>query len=757
MLPRDWKLPDESGFFVGREYEVTWDGQGLSTNPYLAVDTETEVVDLTKEVPRLAVMSVTNGRRTVLVHPFEVPHFINAHAGAAWVMHNAAFDWAVIRKALEDYFPPHFAASDALREWRDALDQGRVRDTMLLDFLVRLADPAAVVTHLRNLGELARDYLQTEVDKNDPYRMRYAELIGADWREVEESGFWEYAARDVMATHALYAQLHGLAAQRSRDFVACRKSYGPLTETLQVKAAVVLAEVGRNGFALDYAKVAEARARLKGEIDAASLELERLAGKGILRRYRVKTREAAAGDLMLNKKTGVPRLVEPALRTALEGAARDAGLDLARMPRTQKTRELSTALDPWKESAGHHPLVATWAQMAEKAKLHQFLVQLGNQGDAVHAQYQPLVRTGRTSCRAPNVQNIPRVAWMRELFVARPGHKLVIVDYSAIELVTLAAVLLDRYGESVLASTIASGRDPHAYTAALFQGLEYEDFVARLKDEKAEVRRAESEGRDRPATPFAQARQAAKAVNFGVPGGLGADKLAAYARANYGVALTPVEAKNFRERLTTVIYPELEKYLSDDTLVRLAGNLHTPPHEVAAVASRHLGRPPFDGYWFLLDKVVGGETRTRQGKEISLHLRSAIWNALSELTNGTRLYRAVRDQKAGAWLHRQLLGNTAVTLTGRVRAGLSYTEARNTPFQGLAADGAKLALYRLWKEGHRIVAFVHDEIVVEVPEARAKEAQVEIERIMVEEMAGAIHYPVPVKVEGQITERWKKG
>ena len=37
-------------------------------------------------------------------------------------------------------------------------------------------------------------------------------------------------------------------------------------------------------------------------------------------------------------------------------------------------------------------------------------------------------------------------------------------------------------------------------------------------------------------------------------------------------------------------------------------------------------------------------------------------------------------------------------------------------FQGLAADGAKLALWRLWRGGYRIVNFIHDEVLVEVPE-----------------------------------------
>lgn len=55
------------------------------------------------------------------------------------------------------------------------------------------------------------------------------------------------------------------------------------------------------------------------------------------------------------------------------------------------------------------------------------------------------------------------------------------------------------------------------------------------------------------------------------------------------------------------------------------------------------------------------------------------------------------------------------TDTGRLRAAAEPNEQRNTVFQGLAADGAKLALWRLHRAGFRVVNFVHDEFLIEVP------------------------------------------
>lgn len=56
-------------------------------------------------------------------------------------------------------------------------------------------------------------------------------------------------------------------------------------------------------------------------------------------------------------------------------------------------------------------------------------------------------------------------------------------------------------------------------------------------------------------------RQQAKALNFGIPGGLGAASLVAYAAATYGVSLSIEQASSFRDRLIGEVYPELTEYL----------------------------------------------------------------------------------------------------------------------------------------------------------------------------------------------------
>jgi DNA polymerase I-like protein with 3'-5' exonuclease and polymerase domains len=100
--------------------------------------------------------------------------------------------------------------------------------------------------------------------------------------------------------------------------------------------------------------------------------------------------------------------------------------------------------------------------------------------------------------------------------------------------------------------------------------------------------------------------------------------------------------------------------------------------------------------------------------------------------------------------------DTVCTLTGRIRAGVTYTMARNTPFSGLAADGAKLAMWQLLRAGYRVVAFVHDEFIIELPADADHTAQAgHVEHICCQAMQQLVG-TIPVECEYALAERWYK-
>jgi hypothetical protein len=714
-------------------YSPRWSGGRLAAaDGLLAFDVETDVVDLKREVPRLALASASAGEAaSCLVHPDDLGAFVRAHDGLDLVCHNAAFDfWAVerhLRLRGEDA---------ALAAWWETAEANRLHDSMLLDMLLRLAVDDAFPDP-RDLATVAREYTCLEISKADPFRLRYGEIIGKDWSGVER-GFFEYAIKDAVVTRLAYLAIRERAVALAdgsparRDVLPdARERFGLLTEAVQVKKAIALTQVTRNGMCVDLASVREGEAELRRSLGEAVSRVRALC-PGLYNTDR-------QGDLVLTR-TGAPSRSAKALDVQLakvaEEVRRETGI-VPKIPLTLRGRRPSASTKAWAEYSHLHPFLASWTEAEELSKLNQFFAHL--QHDQVHPCYTTLVRSGRTSCRDPNVQQIPRDGPLRHAFVASTGHLLLAVDYAFIELRTLAAVCLLRHGSSDLAEVIKAGADPHAHTAAMMLGVEPGEF-SRWKEDP---------GRK---GAYTAARQAAKAVNFGVPGGLGAESLAAYARRTYEVPLTTEEARQRRERLVKDVYPELALYLAEDAAAVVAGNLRAPVVDVRQA----LG----DVSLTAVRKVLEGDPRRADGAPYKETFVSRVWAALAGLNRYPDLQGALENRTPGKPLARAVCQAAVATLTGRLRGRVRYSQARNTPFQGLAADGAALALFALVKEGFRVVGFVHDEVLVELPDegGYVSEAKVRrVEEILCREMEEVLVGGIPAACESTLSARWEKG
>ena len=115
---------------------------------------------------------------------------------------------------------------------------------------------------------------------------------------------------------------------------------------------------------------------------------------------------------------------------------------------------------------------------------------------------------------------------MRECVVPRPGWVLCSVDYDVAELCALAQVCRWAGLGSRLGDVLNSGQDVHTLVAAELIGIPYDDAVKRRKSGDAQVE---------------DARQIAKALDFGLPGGLQSEGFRSYA-AGMGIKLTPERA-----------------------------------------------------------------------------------------------------------------------------------------------------------------------------------------------------------------------
>jgi hypothetical protein len=733
-------------------YQKPWDGRPLTVHGYLAFDTETEVPPDDLTVPRLALAAAcAGGDASGLVHPDQLGAFILAHPRARWVFHHVAFDFWVVDRHLRDR-----GEGEARRAWWDACDSNRMSDTMLLDQLIELArrdaDPRP-----RDLAAVGQLYARLEITKDDPYRERYGEILGKDWAEVEE-GFFAYAIKDPIVTYHTYRKMvleaerlvdeHGRHSPDLHGDAIAR--FGLLTEAVQVKGAVALAAVSRAGMHLDPDRVRATESDLRARLGESLTTLRPLCPGLFKTRTDRKTGEVT---LRVTAGSGAPSRSNAALQAELARASERIAQTTGRPPAIPRTKKgLSQSVKVWAEHAGTDPFLRAWVGYEELSKLCQFFA--GLRAPVVHPRYRVLLRTGRTACSGPNIQQVPRDARFRRAFVPRPGHLLLAVDYSAIELRTLAAVCLKRYGRSVLADVFRRGVDPHCYTAAMILGVPLEEFT-RWKGDDTET--AVNGVRKPLRTHFKEARQAAKPINFGVPGGLGAASLVAYARQTYGVAMTLEQARAFRTRLITEVYPELGLYLAEDGMGLLACNLGVPVPDLWAAFDPEGARAP----WITagVRNVARGRSHNAQGKPYSPRYVDGVWRALVRLCQDPGLRPVLECRRGDEALAGRLFGSGVVTLTGRVRAGVRYSQCRNTPFQGLAADGAKLALWRLIREGFVVTGFVHDEVLVELPSRGGSVPLAEVERveaILREAMGSVLGGGIPVECEAALATCWSK-
>ncbi|MFN2412110.1 MAG: DNA polymerase [Pyrinomonadaceae bacterium] len=146
----------------------------------------------------------------------------------------------------------------------------------------------------------------------------------------------------------------------------------------------------------------------------------------------------------------------------------------------------------------------------------------------IHADFRQIgAPTGRFSCSNPNLQQIPHDGAYRRCFRAPEGRKLVIADYSQIELRILADFSEDRN----FINAFLSGRDFHNTTAAQVFNVRPEDVTA-------------------------EQRSFAKRLNFGVVYGIGASRFA------FMTGLSQTEAENaLRQYFAT--YRGLDSWLRE--------------------------------------------------------------------------------------------------------------------------------------------------------------------------------------------------
>ncbi len=356
-------------------------------------------------------------------------------------------------------------------------------DTMLAAQLLSAGEEGA--SH--NLRALMHRYLGLALDKEEQR---------SDWSAELTEGQMAYAALDVSLLLPLADALAERLAAAGMSAAA----------TIEMAALRAVSDLERSGMAVDGEALGRALRELGGQREEAAA------------RARAVLPAAPDGQVRL-----LPEAVLLSSPAEVARAFRSLGLDVP------DAREESLSRHAERDEVRAY---LAWRHLDKRFAFLDGLARFVVPGPAgegrVYPDYWQIgASSGRMSCSNPNLQQVPRDVAVRRLFRAPPGRRLVIADYSQIELRIVAAMsedarMLDAFGR---------GEDLHRVTAALLSG-------------KA------------PEAVSREERQAAKAANFGLVYSMGARGLMDYARQGYGVAMDLAEATRLRERFFAA-YPGL--------------------------------------------------------------------------------------------------------------------------------------------------------------------------------------------------------
>ena len=371
-----------------------------------------------------------------------------------------------------------------------------------------------------------------------------------------------------------------------------------------------------------------------------------------------------------------------------------------------------------------------------------------------------MLETDRVSY-AGVVQLFPRDGALRACVRSRPGYVFCSTDYNQGEVITHAQSCLWIIGESKQADMILAGKEVHSVFGAKIANVSYDDFFKNKKK-----------------APFVGIRQACKPIVFGKPGGMGVVKIVHNQRSSGpdtpcpgGPVMVDDGDGNLVEGFRGLRFCVLMRsaYCGKRMVTewgRGRGRKEIPPTCLACLECveelNHSYKELFPESvpYFDYATMVVDEGQPLSDEQCAVH----------GLPPGSQLAP----------------GEMMMHVSNIIRGGVGFCDCANGFFQAMLAHGAKKAMRLAQREcvdssmkvpadrcpggkiskfagqrspllGSRCVAFLHDEILAEMPESRASDAANRLSEIMIR----ALQETCPdlasiIKAPPALARRWYK-
>jgi DNA polymerase I-like protein with 3'-5' exonuclease and polymerase domains len=425
---------------ITEAHELPRVAEALIAEPVIGLDTETTGLD--PHTAKLRLIQLATPGTSFIIDLFRLPAGALtpvldclAAPGPIKVLHNAKFD-----------------AKFLLRHCGIRLKA--IFDTYLASLLISAGNE----NDRHGLEPVANRYLNLQIDKEPQL---------SDWsRELSEYQL-EYAARDAAVLLPLRERLQAKLGEMDL-LLAAELEFGCVLSIAGLELAGVYLDVDRwreliQRTQIEHDKVAES---LQEELGKGAAQMSLFGGAA----------ERINLDSPAQVKDALARLgieVEDTREWTLQKLSRTNPI----LEKLLRHRSLSKNLSSYGEGVLDYINPAT-------GRIHADFRQIGTP-------------TGRITTSSPSLQQIPHTTEYRSCFRAPQGRKLIVADYSQVEM----RILADFSGDEALLAAFDSGADLHRITASEMFGIPIDQVTPRQ-------------------------RESAKGLNYGLVYGMGAEGLA---------------------------------------------------------------------------------------------------------------------------------------------------------------------------------------------------------------------------------------
>jgi DNA polymerase-1 len=697
----------------------------------------------------------------------EQRQLIGMLSGHYWVGHNLQFDYAWALSICPDVRP------------------AKIIDTMLMVTCFRPELPYEMQQAVTNPSRVQRDALRTYAagkgQGDGMVSLQALSLLFFDedmdkcyqkpvnWTpEYLTPEHYEYCLGDIDAPGYLARALLGLPYDASTaDMLAKMQQAAGYTAYNTMTAAIpALVRMQHKGFYWDTARAAGLDAELGQQAQQAVTGLLLLAPD-----------LGDFAEVLTAPSMGMTKALKEALAKVLQ---KETGRWL---PKTERGGD-SVSAGVLQQAFPNSNILKAYLSVAdatsERKKIQDYQKVVSEDG-RLHPATSILTVTGRTASRNPNLQNIPRDSRFRAIFAAPTGYQLIATDFSSVELRIAAAlgvralrllhqIIAARRGDADLRCSMRTLSTNLDWIFSAVPEL-WAWLQAPLQPIPTCISTAETDlGQDASFRARALVAcgglcgpvQAIWAATGGNPERLAMRLTFANGLDPHIMTALAMESAAGRFDLQGKLPVDYLQALSPDDRKALKTTLKGPRQAAKGVNFGLLygmsagGLHQYGTASYGLDWTLDDAEMARQ-VFFSLYPELALWHWLTK--QAMKQKRTILNPYNGSWQAAENGGKVywGSTLSDRPTVAAKITAASNYQDQGTGAEIALSAINALPDDvGAMIVNFVHDEIILEVPDFRVAEVQAILEKTMVQAAdAFLMPFGVPTEVESAIGGCWQ--